>query len=416
MNNKITMPALVALLALKSGLTKEKSEEFLREFFKLISDTLKEGESVKIKSLGTFKIMSVETRKSVNITNGEEIVIPGHNRIVFVASREIAEEINAPFSMFDSVELHPDAEEEIVASLETDNEREASKAPVNEEEFKVTVEDEGFKAPAQEEEANDLPKSEMKPIPEENRIEKGVAESEETAGEETNENPGEETDENSGEETEENSGEEPEETAGAETDEKGGDEADEAASQKKGKTGMKFIMGFVSGLVVAMLLAGAGYYFFIYKNGDILKDRSEDVPQQTVSPNDSVNKIVNSKNNEIIEEKVEGEEKKNDSAAALITPNEVTAEVDTQPSDRVVKDVIGPHNYLTTMAQRHYGDYNLWAFIYEENKSFLGHPDRIKPGTEVVVPPLSKYGIDPKNPEDVKKAKQLGIEIYKRYK
>ena len=104
------------------------------------------------------------------------------------------------------------------------------------------------------------------------------------------------------------------------------------------------------------------------------------------------------------------------SAIREVTPKEESPVAETQPSDKVVKDIIGPHNYLTTMAQRHYGDYNLWAYIYEENKSFLGHPDRIKPGTEVVVPPLSKYGIDPKNPDDVKKAKRLGIEIYKRFK
>ena len=127
------MPALVALLALKSGLTKEKSEEFLKEFFKLISDTLREGDSVKIKSLGTFKIMNVETRKSVNVTNGEEIIIQGHRRIVFVASKEIAEEINTPFSMFESVELNPAAEAEIesmMTTAESQPEIKAAPAPV----------------------------------------------------------------------------------------------------------------------------------------------------------------------------------------------------------------------------------------------------------------------------------------------
>ena len=56
MNQKITMSSLVALLALKSGLSKDKSEEFLKEFFKLISENLRQGESVRLKSLGTFKI------------------------------------------------------------------------------------------------------------------------------------------------------------------------------------------------------------------------------------------------------------------------------------------------------------------------------------------------------------------------
>ena len=90
--------------------------------------------------------------------------------------------------------------------------------------------------------------------------------------------------------------------------------------------------------------------------------------------------------------------------------------VPTAPSDRKVYDTISKTRYLTTMAKDHYGNYNLWPIIYEENKSFLGHPDRIRPGTQVVIPPLSKYGVDPSNPADVAKAKKKGVEIYSRYK
>lgn len=68
------------------------------------------------------------------------------------------------------------------------------------------------------------------------------------------------------------------------------------------------------------------------------------------------------------------------------------------------------------MAKDHYGNFNLWPYIYEENKAILGHPDRIKPGTQVVVPDLKKYGVDPTNPKDIAKAKRKGVEIYSRYK
>lgn len=67
------------------------------------------------------------------------------------------------------------------------------------------------------------------------------------------------------------------------------------------------------------------------------------------------------------------------------------------------------------MAKAHYGNYHLWPIIYEENKAKLGHPDRIRPGTPVVIPTLNKYGIDPFNKNDVEKIKKLGIEIYARY-
>ncbi|MDE5871820.1 MAG: hypothetical protein K2H22_07755 [Muribaculaceae bacterium] len=78
-------------------------------------------------------------------------------------------------------------------------------------------------------------------------------------------------------------------------------------------------------------------------------------------------------------------------------------------------DAIGKTRYLTTMSREYYGNPNFWPYIYEENKAKFGHPDRIKPGTPVIVPSLKKYGVNPKNPADIEKAKRLGKEIYARY-
>ena len=420
MNNKITMPALVALLALKSGLSKEKSEEFLKEFFKLISDTLKEGESVKIKALGTFKIMSVETRKSVNVTNGEEIVIPGHNRIVFVPSREIADEINAPFSMFDSVELNPEAEEEIMSSLFTEeivSQSETVAQPSlhisekgEEEEEELIIENEKKDEKIIEEEKADEEIVEGK---ESGNIEENAVDVEEKKDIEEKKETEEEK-----EKDDNNEGREEEEEIKIEEEVKGeidkGENNEEEIVVKKGKGKMRFAMGFISGLVAAMLLAGAGYYFAIYRNLGNLENNHETIETPADTTPDAVKDLTEEADGNLMEEVQP--EATDSSAIREVTPKEESPVAETQPSDKEVKDIIGPHNYLTTMAQRHYGDYNLWAYIYEENKSFLGHPDRIKPGTEVVVPPLSKYGIDPKNPDDVKKAKRLGIEIYKRFK
>lgn len=425
MNNKITMPALVALLALKSGLSKEKSEEFLKEFFKLISDTLKEGESVKIKALGTFKIMSVETRKSVNVTNGEEIVIPGHNRIVFVPSREIADEINAPFSMFDSVELNPEAEEEIMSSLfteetvpQSDSVTELSLAessqPIDEKGEKVDeeliIENEKNDEKIIEEEIAD---EEIVEGRESGNIEENAVDVEEKKDiEEKQETDEEKEKDDNNEGREEEIRREEEEEVKGEIDK--GENNEEEIVVKKGKGKMRFAMGFISGLVAAMLLAGAGYYFAVYRNLGNLENNHETIETPADTTPVAVKDLTEEADGNLMEEVQP--EATDSSAIREVTPKEESPVAETQPSDKVVKDIIGPHNYLTTMAQRHYGDYNLWAYIYEENKSFLGHPDRIKPGTEVVVPPLSKYGIDPKNPDDVKKAKRLGIEIYKRFK
>ena len=99
-------------------------------------------------------------------------------------------------------------------------------------------------------------------------------------------------------------------------------------------------------------------------------------------------------------------------STAALKENNVTV---SQPTDAPIIDIIGPHNYLPTMAQRHYGNFNLWPYIYEENKDKLGHPDYIRSGMELVIPPLLKYHIDPNDPEDIRKAKNLGIQIYKRF-
>ena len=98
-----------------------------------------------------------------------------------------------------------------------------------------------------------------------------------------------------------------------------------------------------------------------------------------------------------------------------VSETEAEPPVPTQPSDKKVYDTITKTRYLTTMAKDHYGNYHLWPYIYKENEKILGHPDRIRPGTKVVVPPLSKYGVNPDNKADIDKAKKLGNEIYARY-
>lgn len=92
-----------------------------------------------------------------------------------------------------------------------------------------------------------------------------------------------------------------------------------------------------------------------------------------------------------------------------------TAIAPTTPSDIRAMDKITSTRYLTTMAKEYYGNYNFWPYIYIENEGKLGHPDRIKPGTAVVIPDIAKYDIDPNNPKDIEKARKLGVDIYKKY-
>lgn len=81
----------------------------------------------------------------------------------------------------------------------------------------------------------------------------------------------------------------------------------------------------------------------------------------------------------------------------------------------IVTDTIRPNRFLTTMARLYYGKMDYWAFIYEANADKLGHPNRIKPGTVVVIPSIDEIRRGESDAETLQRAKKLGKEIYARF-
>lgn len=104
-----------------------------------------------------------------------------------------------------------------------------------------------------------------------------------------------------------------------------------------------------------------------------------------------------------------------DSIAEPAPAPEPEPEPEPEPAPVVVTDTISATRYLTTMARAHYGRMEYWVYIYEENASRLGHPDRLGAGTVVVIPPAAKYGLRPDDPEKLKEASAKSIEIYGRF-
>ena len=54
-------------------------------------DALKQDKQVKINGLGTFRLQAIAARKSVNVTTGEEITIPGYNKVAFAPEAGLKE-------------------------------------------------------------------------------------------------------------------------------------------------------------------------------------------------------------------------------------------------------------------------------------------------------------------------------------
>ena len=71
MNNRLAIQDLAGLLAEYTGKDKNSSERFLREFIAVVSEGVYTDKLVKVKGLGTFKIIPVEKRESIHVNTGE---------------------------------------------------------------------------------------------------------------------------------------------------------------------------------------------------------------------------------------------------------------------------------------------------------------------------------------------------------
>ncbi len=104
--SKLGIKELSSSLFDKHGLGKTDAEKFVSAVFDVINDGLASDKLVKVKGLGTFKIIGVSPRKSVDVNTGEPIVIEGRDKISFTPDATLRDEINKPFSQFDTVVLN----------------------------------------------------------------------------------------------------------------------------------------------------------------------------------------------------------------------------------------------------------------------------------------------------------------------
>lgn len=106
MNEKLNIQDLIDMLAEKHGMSKKNADSFVKEFFLLIEESLEKDKYVKIKGLGTFKLIDVESRESVNVNTGERFEIQGHTKVSFTPEPTLKDIINKPFSHFETVVLN----------------------------------------------------------------------------------------------------------------------------------------------------------------------------------------------------------------------------------------------------------------------------------------------------------------------
>lgn len=108
--DKLTIQEISRVLVEKNGLSQQEASRFVQELFATIQQGLETDRVVKVKGLGTFKMINVEARESVSVRTGERVMIESHTKVTFTPDTVMRELVNKPFSQFETVVLNDGVE------------------------------------------------------------------------------------------------------------------------------------------------------------------------------------------------------------------------------------------------------------------------------------------------------------------
>ena len=97
---------VVAYIVQKHGMKAREAEQFVGSFIAIVNEALRTEKQVKVKGLGTFKVVDVKERQSVDVNTGERILIEGRSKISFTPDSVMKDLVNKPFSQFETVVLN----------------------------------------------------------------------------------------------------------------------------------------------------------------------------------------------------------------------------------------------------------------------------------------------------------------------
>ena len=394
MNTKITFVELVDMIAESTSTTKRVCELFVKELFATVSQALIDGETVKIKGIGTFKVTRMKPRKGVDVTTGEPILIDSHNKLTFTPDKSLAEAINQPFAQFETVVLDDAVTDEKLATIDEENPSALPETPISAndsssavteiiddfpelQELLPTSEPDEFFVP--EPIGSPKPIQETKPEPKPEPVPEPEPEHEPIPEPEPEPQP-----EPVKVAVPEKSQKQPEPVKLVEEPEpedtfhrpepRNTYTPTQEQIDNQGKSSLK---RWLWALLAALVLGALGWWLF-GGNGD--KGNS-------------------------------GNQKAESSQAAAPVDSDTIAAVTEEPS--VITDTVTAKIVLTTLSDRYYDSPWFWVYIFEENKDIISDPNNVRPGTVVVIPPAEKYGIDANDPASLKKAQRLSWEMLK---
>jgi nucleoid DNA-binding protein len=422
MAEKMTWLELRRAIAVRSGDRQKEVNSFMDELVKQIMEGLRTDKVVRISGLGSFKLQAVAARKSVNVATGEDIVIPGYEKVTFVPEsgvkelflnlKETTEEKPEPATPLQKLGAQAD---EIVGLL-----ADLGQAPKKVDEPAIPQTPETPEIPETPEKPD--PKVEPEPIvaPEPVKAPEPVAPvvtpvvepvvapivaPEPVA---------------------------PVVTPVVEPVKEPEKEPVKEPEKEPEKPKYHFLRDTLITLTILLLLLAGAFYFFrqeLTKWVDSLREKMQTPVEQVVEPvvtdttavvdipqepdtiaTDTIAVEEVHAEEAVIEEVPVVEEQKEEPVKA--------EEVKAAPEEPQYKegDVIATVRLrkgedLSKIARRYYGHGDLWVFIYQFNEDHLGDPDNVAIGSRINVPYLTPEQQDIRNPKT-----QLKIhELYQKY-
>lgn len=410
MNNRLTIQDLAGLLAERTGKDRKNTELFLREFISVISEGVYTDKIVKVKGLGTFKVILVEKRESIHVNTGERFLIPEHYKFSFLPDKELREMVNKPFSFFETTELNENVDFSDIDELEEekDNEDESIEEVMPDKEIPIIdeqpepVEYLPLSEPIEEEQVAE--ESVMKPEPDEetalpNELEEDIQSVQPPVQEEFIPEPV-----------------WPRESLFDQ----------EYSTDSSGHFSMKKMLVFV---LVLALISIVGFYTYWGLQGlnsfkhidgvaslDIVSTEnpetvSDSLYMEDMTEEDTTTEVVPVQDTVNVVETPTGQKTVPVSPVAKEVDKEVKVkQVPTSGKD-LAKVKIEPGSRLTLIALEYYGSKIFWVYLYEYNKAVIKDPNNVAIGTEISVPAPSVYGIDVYDKASVAKAAARQTEI-----
>ena len=436
MNNRLSIQDLALILSEQTGKSTEEALRFLQEFIAVVSEGVYNDKLVKVKGLGTFKIIREEERASVSVNSGERFVIPSHYKFTFTPDKELKELVNKPFSLFDTVELNEevdfsdvdvsaetsgaeeaadDSSEEILPDGIPEQAIEAPQTPEPEVKPEPAVEEEA--APQEEVEAEPQSEAETEttPEPEVEAEPELKAEAETTPKEEVKAEPESEAETETTPEPEVEAETTPQEEAKAEPK-----QAEPVSSvlgykeyrRKRRRSASRKLLFPIACLFVVIVL---GIVYIVCLSGRTTVNKNWEPPMAEVgnpTPEAGMNSVPADSTGVT------------PSDSASLAADSVVAEPpvveknqpeETPKSDILALVTIKAGDRLASFAKQYYGHKFFWVYIYQYNQDIISDPNNIPIGTELRIPDPGLYGIDATDQSSIDKAAALQSQILGKF-